>query len=90
MRSRALVLALVALAGLAVAAEVERPYGVGRTPIAEEIRRRDLTVRPTGAGLPEGGGTARAGRPLIRGQVRALPRPEGRGHGRLPAARWRC
>jgi S-disulfanyl-L-cysteine oxidoreductase SoxD len=65
MRSRAtLALGLVALGGLAAAGEAERPYGVGRMATAEEVRRRDVTVLPTGTGLPEGQGTAREGRPL--------------------------
>jgi cytochrome c len=36
-------------------------YGVGRTPTAEEIRRMDISIAPTGAELPVGHGTAKEG-----------------------------
>jgi len=36
-------------------------YGVGRTPTAEEIRRMDISVGPTGEELPPGRGTAKEG-----------------------------
>src|SRR5258706_5330520 len=36
-------------------------YGVGRTPTAEEIRARDISIGPTGEELPPGRGTAKDG-----------------------------
>jgi len=36
-------------------------YGVGRTPTAEELRRMDIAVGPTGEELPPGRGTAKEG-----------------------------
>src|SRR6266496_5186191 len=36
-------------------------YGVGRTPTAEEIRRLDISIGPTGEELPPGRGTAKEG-----------------------------
>src|SRR5262245_64930215 len=36
-------------------------YGVGRTPTAEEIRRMDISIGPTGEELPLGRGTAKEG-----------------------------
>jgi len=39
-------------------------YGVGRLATAEEIAARDISVSPTGAGLPAGSGTAAQGRAL--------------------------
>jgi cytochrome c len=36
-------------------------YGVGRTPTAEEIRRMDISIGPTGEELPPGRGTAKEG-----------------------------
>src|SRR5947209_16061574 len=36
-------------------------YGVGRTPTAEEIRRMDISISPTGEELPPGRGTAKEG-----------------------------
>jgi len=39
-------------------------YGVGRTPTAEELRRMDIAVGPTGEELPPGTGTAKEGAQL--------------------------
>jgi cytochrome c len=36
-------------------------YGVGRTPTAEEIRRMDISIGPTGEELPAGRGTPKEG-----------------------------
>ncbi len=36
-------------------------YGIGRTPTAEEIRARDISIGPTGEELPPGKGSAREG-----------------------------
>src|SRR5438105_13982801 len=36
-------------------------YGVGRTPTAEELRRMDISLGPTGEELPPGRGTAKEG-----------------------------
>ena len=36
-------------------------YGVGRTPTAEELRRMDIAIGPTGEELPPGRGTAKEG-----------------------------
>ena len=36
-------------------------YGVGRTPTADEIRRMDISISPTGEELPAGRGTAKEG-----------------------------
>ena len=36
-------------------------YGIGRTPTAEEIRARDISIGPTGAELPPGKGSAKEG-----------------------------
>ena len=41
-------------------------YGVGRTPTAEELRRMDISVGPTGEELPPGKGTVREGAALYR------------------------
>jgi S-disulfanyl-L-cysteine oxidoreductase SoxD len=40
-------------------------YGVGRTPTAEELRRMDISVGPTGEELPPGRGTAKEGAQLF-------------------------
>jgi S-disulfanyl-L-cysteine oxidoreductase SoxD len=36
-------------------------YGIGRTPTAEEIRARDISISPTGEELPPGKGSAKEG-----------------------------
>src|SRR5262245_31346139 len=36
-------------------------YGFGRTPTAEQIRRMDISIGPTGEELPPGRGTAKEG-----------------------------
>src|ERR1700704_6946695 len=36
-------------------------YGIGRTPSAEEIRARDISIGPTGEELPQGKGSAKEG-----------------------------
>src|SRR6476619_5049047 len=36
-------------------------YGIGRTPTAEEIRARDISIGPTGEELPAGKGSAKEG-----------------------------
>ena len=36
-------------------------YGIGRTPTAEEIRARDISIGPTGEELPQGKGSAKEG-----------------------------
>jgi cytochrome c len=40
-------------------------YGVGRTPTAEELRRMDISVGPTGEELPPGRGSAKEGAQLF-------------------------
>jgi cytochrome c len=42
------------------------PYGVGRTPTAEEIRALDISIGPTGEELPPGKGTSKEGAQLYR------------------------
>jgi cytochrome c len=39
-------------------------YGLGRTPSAEEIRKWDIAISPTGKELPSGHGTAKEGAAL--------------------------
>jgi cytochrome c len=42
------------------------PYGVGRTPTAEEIRAWDISIGPNGAELPPGHGSAKEGAQVYR------------------------
>jgi cytochrome c len=41
-------------------------YGIGRTPTAEEIRARDISIGPHGEELPEGKGSAKEGALVYR------------------------
>ena len=41
-------------------------YGIGRTPPAEEIRARDISISPTGEELPAGKGSAKEGARVYR------------------------
>jgi cytochrome c len=51
----------VLLLGSPTFAQSSPTYGVGRTPTAEEIRRLDISIAPTGEELPPGRGTAKEG-----------------------------
>jgi cytochrome c len=41
-------------------------YGIGRTPTADDIRVRDISIGPTGDELPPGRGSAKEGEQLYR------------------------
>ena len=57
---------LLLLAAVASAAHAQMPkYGVGRAPTAEEVKAWDLTIPPSGEGLPPGSGTAAAGKAVF-------------------------
>ena len=49
-----------------VALAQSSPYGVGRTPTAEEIRAWDISISPTGTELPQGHGNAKEGAQVYR------------------------
>lgn len=51
---------IVLLVGSAALAQ-SPTYGVGRAPTADEIRRMDISIGPTGEELPAGRGTAKEG-----------------------------
>ena len=55
--------AIVFVAGAAASAQ-SPTFGVGRAPTAEEVRAWDIAIRPDGAELPPGRGTAKEGAPL--------------------------
>jgi S-disulfanyl-L-cysteine oxidoreductase SoxD len=54
-------LPVVILGGVHVASAQSPTYGLGKTPTAEEISARDISVSPDGKGLPPGSGTAKEG-----------------------------
>src|SRR3954454_18820217 len=60
-------------------------YGVGRTPTAEEIRRMDISIGPTGEELPAGRGTAKEGAKVFEQKgCMACHGPAGTGGGLAP------
>jgi S-disulfanyl-L-cysteine oxidoreductase SoxD len=46
----------------------DQGYGLGRTATAEEIKKYDMIIPPSGAGLPPGSGTAEKGKALYDAQ----------------------
>ena len=54
-------------------------FELGPTPRADRVAAVDIDVSPSGAGLPAGSGTRRAGRRGIRGELRGVSRRERRG-----------
>ena len=62
--SNLFVLVVALLAGAAAFAQSVKYENVGRTATPEEIRARDITVLPSGHGLPPGKGTAKEGAPI--------------------------
>ena len=63
MRVATISLLLGSLLGSSASAQ-SPTYGVGRTPTAEELRRMDISIGPTGEELPPGRGTAKEGAQL--------------------------
>jgi len=59
------VVSAVVLMGTSVLAQGPS-FGLGRTPTAEEIRSRDISISPTGAELPPGRGSAKEGAQIYR------------------------
>ena len=55
------VIAAAALAACAVQPLAVKPPALGTAVSAEEVARWDISIPPSGAGLPRGGGTARQG-----------------------------
>jgi|HubBroStandDraft_6_1064221.scaffolds.fasta_scaffold07655_6 mono/diheme cytochrome c family protein len=61
-KSFALAVALVACS--AALAQTNKYENVGKTATSEEIRAKDITILPSGKGLPPGKGTAKEGAPI--------------------------
>ena len=59
--SNIIVIAMSLIACAAASAQTAKYDGVGKTATPEEIRARDITVLPSGHGLPPGKGTAKEG-----------------------------
>ncbi len=60
-------------------------YGVGRTPSAEEIRARDITVGVAGKELPPGRGTAKEGAAIFVNRCAHCHGVNGESTGQFPA-----
>jgi S-disulfanyl-L-cysteine oxidoreductase SoxD len=61
------VLAIACALLMGVPALAQGPtYGIGRTPTADEIRARDISIGPTGEELPPGKGSAKEGAIVYR------------------------
>ena len=84
MRSkRCLVLLFLAAATTVIAQQMR--YGVGRPATSAEIRARDITVLPDGAGLPLGHGTAEQGRTVFSAKCAGCHGERGQGTADFPA-----
>ena len=59
--SKLFLIAATLIACAAASAQTAKYDGVGKTATPEEIRARDITVLPSGRGLPPGKGTAKEG-----------------------------
>ena len=70
-----------------VAALAQTPvYNLGRTPSDEEIRAMDITISPSGKGLPPGSGTAKEGAKIYAQQCAYCHGPTGAEGRTLPGA----
>ena len=56
-----------------------KPAGLGRPATAEEVKQRDITTLPNGAGLPDGKGTAVQGEAVYRDKCASCHGPNGEG-----------
>jgi len=61
------------------------PLGLGRLALSEEISAWDIDVRPDGAGLPDGSGSATDGEEIFAEKCAACHGDFGEGVGRWPA-----
>src|ERR1700730_8343228 len=57
-----------------------KPVGMGRPASAEELKQRDITTLPNGAGLPDGKGTAAQGEAVYRDKCASCHGPNGEGN----------
>src|SRR5579872_3561074 len=77
---------LLFLAAAATLCAQSPKYGVGHTPTAEEIRQWDISISPQGAELPEGSGTAAAGREVFTNRCANCHGAKGEGRDSVPLA----
>lgn len=82
--SEAKMLVILILACLAAGASGSAPYNVGRAATAADIGARDISVSPTGAGLPRGHGTAAEGRTIYAAKCAGCHGAQGQGNTWFP------
>ena len=75
---------LLLIAGAAALWAQSPQYGVGRAPTAAEIRQWAISVRPDGKGLPEGSGTAAAGKEIYASKCARCHGSHGEGRDAQP------
>jgi cytochrome c len=73
------VIATVALTACALELPAVKPPALGTAVSAEELARWDISIPPSGAGLPAGSGTARLGLPLYEHKCLACHGAKGMG-----------
>jgi cytochrome c len=59
-------------------------HNLGRVPTSEELQARDISVFPTGAGLPAGEGAAKEGRDVYVARCASCHGEHGEGRGANP------
>ena len=81
MPGKIFLLALCFLTGGALRAQTNssKQAGLGRPARADEVKQRDMTTLPSGAGLPEGKGTVAQGEVVFRDKCAACHGPNGEG-----------
>ncbi len=81
--SRFLLLSCLLLTTLIVLAQGGK-HNLGRVPTPEELQARDISVFPTGAGLPPGEGSVKEGRNIYVAQCASCHGEHGEGHQQNP------
>src|SRR5580700_4001511 len=85
LRTTAVAAILLLLAAGALLAQSPK-YGLGRTPSPAEVQNWDVSVSPDGTGLPEGSGTAAAGKEVYANRCAKCHGAKGEGRDSVPLA----
>jgi S-disulfanyl-L-cysteine oxidoreductase SoxD len=83
--SKATIIAIVFLCASFAAAARGGRYNIGKPAAPQQVRAFDISVSPSGAGLPPGEGTARSGRDLYLSQCAFCHGEKGEGKPGSPA-----
>ena len=75
-----LLLSALCIVACAILHAQTKPAGLGRPASADELKQRDITVLSTGAGLPDGKGTAEQGEAVYRDKCASCHGPNGEGN----------